>query len=1207
MYLYSNCHALPGAGILKRNSANDSTLFLTRLCMRMFLLSALLGLNLLLLARESRSQELDKVIISFNVKEASLKQVFTKIEKQTAFHFTYLTGEIRQFKSITYNQENISLAKLLNDLLENTGLLYEQVDKNILIKSKKGNIGVTLTEEKSIAENTIRGKVTDSNKQPLFGATVSVKGTNLATQTDAQGAFSITVPEGKNILVISFVGHELQEITIGTQATVDVVLKESKTNLNEVVVTGYSTQRRKDIIGAVAVVDVADLKSTPAANIGAQLQGRATGVTVSGTGAPGSPAVVRIRGFQSGGNNNPLYVIDGVPTEDPSILNPQDVESMQILKDGTSSAIYGTRAANGVVIVTTKQGRAGRAQVSYETFIGSQSVTKSMRPEMLDNQEYIEYLNRSGAGSHPVFGAPGSFSVPDYIIVSSAFKGGVAANDPRANPNLYSLNPLYQILKTSPQGTNWFDEMLQTALIQSHQISANGGTDKATYSLGMNYFDQEGTIKLTEFKRYLLRINTTFKPTSWLRIGENAQLSYQRRVGGEQRGEGGAWSWAYRTVPYIPVYDINGGYGGNGVGQSGNASTPIAVLERDQDDRELTTRLFGNVFAEVQPVKWLMLKTSFGADVSNRFAKDISRKTYERAENQGTTQLTETTDIGISWTWTNTLTFQKTFAGVHDVKLLLGSEAIKRYFKETNAFGQNFDLDNADFIALQNAGTAPGDRDINRGLPRNVANTPIPPERTITIFSQFGRLDYAFKNKYLLNATLRRDEASVFGEANRAGYFPSVGFGWRISEEDFMKSVSWITDLKLRGGYGQVGSISNMDVFNSFDTYRASAGFGNYDLNGTNTSALLGYRFNTLGNPSTKWENTVSKNIGIDLSVLNGKWVFDLNLFQNDTKDLLIPRNPLNTEPTVGQPKENIGTMQNKGIEFSVTTKGKITGELNYDVQVNFSRYKNELTKLNAAGNPRFDGLDRFSNAIKNDKGLALSTYWGYQIVGFYNTQDDVDKGAKLAGSAAKIGTWKYLDRNNDGNINSADAGVIGSPHPDFQMGFNIGLDYKQFDFSAFLFWNYGNDIYNYTKWYTDMRGFVGGVSDRVLNDSWTTSNQNAKLPLLQAGFVVPGNFVTGESNSYYIEKGSYFRAKTIQLGYTIPGSIMSKLKLQKARIYVQAQNLFTITDYTGADPDLSILRAQRNAGDAQDYIIGVDQSGFPNPKQFLFGLSVTF
>ena len=1062
-----------------------------------------------------------------------------------------------------------------------------------------------LSASVALAQKTVTGKVTNATgNQPVAGATVKVKGAKTAVPTNNDGTFTINVPAGKNALIISSIGFEEMEVDVSNTSTVAAEMKESAGNLNEVVVTGYSSQRKKDIIGAVSVVNMEDLKSTPAANLGAQLQGRATGVTVSGTGAPGSPAVVRIRGFQSGGNNEPLYVIDGVPTSDPSIINPQDVESLQVLKDGTASAIYGTRAANGVVIVTTKRGKPGKPQVMYETFIGSQNVTQSMRPKMLDNQEYMEYLRRSNAGAHPVFGAQSSYTVPDFIVVSDVFKGGVSASDPRANPDLYNLvrtstNQFYQILKTSPQGTNWFDETLQKGVLQSHQITATGGTDRSSYSLGLNYFNQDGTIKLTNYKRYLIRFNTSFKPTDWLRVGENAQLSYSSTRGGEQRGEGGAWSWCYRTVPYIPVYDIKGGFGGNGVGQSGNAASPVSVLIRDQDDRNLTTRLFGNVFAEIQPVKWLTLRTSFGADIFNNVVKDISRKTYERAENQGSTQLTEWSTNAIDWTWTNLLTFQKTFASKHDVKVQLGTEAIKRYSKVRNAFGQNFDLDNADFISLGNAGTASGDRDVNRGI--NV------PETTIGIFSQFGRVDYAYNNRYLLNATIRRDEASVFGKNNRVGYFPSVGLGWRLSEEDFIKKISWISDLKIRGGYGQVGSISNVGAFNAFSTFRTGPGFGNYDLNGTNTSAFLGYRAGTLGNDSTKWETTVSKNIGFDLSVLNGKWVFDFNLFKNDTKDLLIPRNRIPIEPLVSQPAENIGTMRNKGVEFSVTNKGKITGDLRYDVQVNFSHYKNELVKLNKAGAPNYYGLDRFSNAIKIDKGLPISTYWGYQIDGFYNTADDVTKGVKLNGQPGQIGTWKYKDLNGDGNINASDAGVIGSPHPKFQMGFNVGLDYKQFDFSAFFFWNSGNDIYNYTKWYTDMRGFVGGVSDRVLYDTWTTSNNNALLPLLQAGFNVPGNFVTGESNSYYIEKGSYFRAKNIQLGYTVPTNIMNKLKLQKIRLYVQAQNLFTITKYTGADPDLSIQRAQRNAGSAGDYVIGIDQAGFPNPKQFLFGLNVSF
>lgn len=1054
---------------------------------------------------------------------------------------------------------------------------------------------VCLTFLSSVAiaqQKTVTGKVTDANNQSIAGATVTVKGTTTATQTNPDGSFSLNVPAGAT-LVVSFVGFENQEIAVGDKNTITVGLKNNASSLNEVVVTGYSSQRKKDIIGAVTVVDMENVRSIPAANLGAQLQGQAAGVTVSSTGAPGSPAVVRIRGFQSSGNNNPLYVIDGVPTEDPSVLNPQDVESMQVLKDATATAIYGTRAANGVIIVTTKQGRTGRTNVSYESFVGVQQVTKGMYPDMLNNQEYMEYLRRTGATKHVVFGnAP--FAVPDYIIVSPGFKGGVSASDPRAAENLYSLNPLYQILKTTPEGTNWFDAISRNGVIQSHQLSANGGTDKMNYSVGLNYFNQQGTFKNTGYDRYTLRTNTTFKPKTWLRFGENLQVSWENRLGGEQRGEGGAWSQAYRMVPYIPVYDIRGGYGGNGVGESGNGTNPIANLERSQDDKNQNIRLFGNVFAELQPIKAVTLRTSMGIDAGDNFGRFISRRTYERAENQGTTQLTEQASRYLNWTFTNTATFSKVFGGVHDVKVLAGTEAIRRKFRQIRAFGQRFDFDNTDFINLNRSGNLAGDRNVFTDA-----------DNIVTISSIFGRVDYAFDGKYLFNATVRRDGASVFGPANRFGIFPSVGFGWRLSEENFMKNISWISDLKLRGGWGTVGSISNANALNAISTFSSTPGSTNYDIDGVNTTSATGYRPGNIGNPNSKWETTESKNIGLDLSILNGKWNFTLDAYQNDTRDLLVRRQRNSLDIIANQPLDNVGTMRNRGFEFQISNRGNFSRDLGYDWSLNFTHYKNKMTKFNNEGTPFFQGLDRFSNALITRNGLPISSFYGYQIIGFYNNQNDVDKGAKLAGQPAKIGTWMYKDVNGDGNINGDDVTVLGNPHPDFTLGGNFSLNYKNFDFNMFLFWNYGNEIYNYTKWYTDMRGFVGGVSKRVLYDSWTPTNQTASLPILQPGldgFNVPGGFVTSQSNSYYVENGSYLRAKTLQLGYTLPRSLTQRLGLQNVRAYIQGQNLFTITEYNGADPDLSLIN-----NNGTDLYIGVDRSGFPNPKQFLFGLNVSF
>ena len=1047
----------------------------------------------------------------------------------------------------------------------------------------------------SYAQKRVTGKVVGPTNQPIAGASVIVDGTSVGGVTLDDGTFSINVPAGKNKIIISSVGFKRKEITVGSQSSFNVSLEEDVSGLNEIVVTGYTAQRKKDIIGAVSVVDAKDLQQTPAANLAAQLQGRAAGVVVSSAGEPGAAAVVRIRGFASAGNNDPLYIIDGVPTDDPSKINPGDVESLQVLKDASSAAIYGSRASNGVIIITTKQGKAGRASVSYDNYVGTQIVTDRMMPDMLNTAQYLDYLQKTTGPTyrHPVFGLNGSFTVPDYIVVSSAFKGGVSASDPRAKPDNYSIGSNFnQILKTSA-GTDWFKELTQNSIITNHQLTASGGLEKAVYSLGANYYDQKGTFINTFFKRYSVRANSMFKPTSFLQLGENLQVSYEERLGGANRGEGDAWASGYRMVPYIPVYDIKGGFGGNGVGESGNGSNPVANLERGKNNTNKYTRLFGNVYAVVPFTSYLTARSSFGVDMGNQFNKNISIKTYERSENQGTTQLNESAFYYATWTWTNTLSFSKVFAENHDVKLLVGSEAVKGNSRGLNAFGQNFDFDTPDFISLDRAVAGSlSDRGINNfGVGRS------------SLFSYFGRVDYTYKERYLFNGTFRRDGNSRFGPNVRYANFPSFGVGWRVSEESFMKGVTWIRDLKLRGGWGQLGSQSNVPANNQYSTYTSTAGRTNYDISGNNSSSSQGYRPQQEGNPNTKWETSETTNFGLDATLFGGKLDFSLDVYKKDTKDLLVPQVRNGLEPIVDKPLINIGTMRNTGFDLSVNHKGQFNRDFTYDVGVTFSHYKNTMTKFNDEGSSRIINLERLSNAVKTEKGQPISSFHGFVIDGFYSTAAEI---AALPMTGAVIGSWRYKDINGDKQITDADRTYIGNPHPDFQMGTSIDLAYKAFTFSAFLFWNQGNEIYNYTKYYTDMRVFVGGVSTRVLTDSWTPTNQNAKLPLLAPG-AANGytSFTTSTSNSYYVEDGSYLRAKTMQLAYTLPKSVVDRMKIQNIRVYVQAQNLFTITNYTGSDPDLNII--SRDPGGARDLYIGVDLGGFPNPKQFLVGLNVTF
>jgi TonB-linked SusC/RagA family outer membrane protein len=1048
-------------------------------------------------------------------------------------------------------------------------------------------------------ERVVTGKVTDENGSPMPGINVLVKGTARGTATDVDGKYSLSVPGEDAVLVFTFVGYSSIEQPVSGRTSMDVQMNPDVTTLSELVITGYTVEKKADIIGSVAVVNQAQLLSTPASNLSSQLQGRAAGVTVSGNGEPGSAAKIRIRGFSSFGSNDPLYVVDGVPTEDASKLNPQDIESVQILKDATSASIYGARAANGVIIVTTKKGKAGTTKISYDGYAGVQKVPASVIPDMLNTEQYRDYLQRTNSsGNNNVFGTYPNLVTPAWIVLNKTsntpFKGGVGASDPRADAGnyVYDLDNPYQIMQTSA-GTNWFKEVLQPGVIQSHQISANGGTDKGQFNIGLNYFNQEGTFKYTGFKRYTVRANTMFNPTSFLRLGENMQVSYDEKVGGNNKTESGAWAMAYRMVPYLPVYDIKGHFAGNGVGNSGNGSNPVADLYRAKDNQNYNYKIFGNLFAEVDLIKNLTFRTSFGIDYGVNFTKNYIYRTFERSENNTITQLRDQSSYRQNWTWTNTLNYSKTF-GDHTIKVLAGTEAIKNLGHGIRVDTQNFDIEDPNIIGL------------------NTAHYPTPAvsnnfdgvQTTTTLASLFGRIDYQFKDKYLFNATVRRDGSSKFGEDFAYGTFPAFGVGWRISEESFMQGSSLFSDLKLRAGWGQMGSQKNVGATNRYSTFETDPSRTNYDINGTNSSLATGFGANQQGRDQTKWETTETTNIGLDGSLLDGKVDFSFNWFKNNTKDLLVQRQRTGLEPLVTQPYVNIGTMNNQGVDLSLTNRGEITSGLRYEAALTFTAYNNKVTKLDNDGNSSFDiNLPRLSQGLRTTKGHPISSFYGYQIDGIFQNAGEVSSGPDQPGKV--VGSWRYKDLNGDNKIDDKDKTFIGSPIPKFQLGTNLSLSYQNFDFTAFLFWNYGNKIYNYTKYYTDMVVFVGGVSTRVLEDGWTPENTGGTLPLLAPG-AASGytSFTTTTSNDYYVETGSYLRLRNLQIGYTVPQNILDRIKLQKLRVYVQGQNLFTVTKYSGPDPDLSVQTGDEVVN--KDLYLGVDQSGFPNSRQYIIGLNLT-
>ena len=1043
----------------------------------------------------------------------------------------------------------------------------------------------------------VSGTVTNSDGEALVGASVAIKGTTQGTLTDGNGRFQLSVPDGSTTLVISYLGYERQEVDIAGRTVVNVTMVSAESYLEEVVVTGYTSERKGDILGSVEVVNTEDLLAAPAANLAGQLQGRASGVVVSNDARPGAGAKVRIRGFTSFGQSNPLYIIDGVPTKDASALNPNDIESVQVLKDATAASIYGARAAQGVIIVTTKGGKKGAVQFSYDGYYGVQTIPESSKPDLLNTDEYLEYLrlNNGDAFIHPVFGAVGTGTVPDRIVTSPGFKGGVAANDPRANPDLYDISDFgaaYQIMETSA-GTDWFDAATRPAVIQNHQVTAQGGGDNGTYVFSMNYFGQEGLYNDTDYNRYTARMNTSYKPKKWLRIGENFQFSYDKRDGssgggGGTLGEGSPWASAYRMVPYLPAFDIGGGFSGNAVGESGNATSPVASLSRNADDFRERYRAFGNAFAEIKPLDWITFRTSFGVDYTQFFSRDITYRTYESSENTSITGLGNSSGYNLTWTWTNTATLEQEF-GDHGFKLLLGSEAISFDGNGISVSTNTFDFEDPVFINLNTDQFA---------TPNASSTQPIPEK----LASYFARFDYTFQNKYLINATIRRDGTSKIFEDERYGIFPSVGVGWRISEETFLQNVSWLDDLKLRFGWGQMGSIDNVSAGNQFTLFGSSVGSTNYDINRTNNGGAIGYRPNRVGSLTTVWEFSETNNFGLDASMFQSRLVFGFNYFINNTNDLLIGRVRNELEPVVNQqPAINLGQMRNEGFEASLSHRNQI-GDFSYDVTLLFTRYQNEVIDID--GNPETfftRGAARLSNVVRTSVGEPVSYFWGYEIDGFFQNENEL---TQVQQDGAVVGSWRFKDLNGDGVINDQDQTNLGNPHPDFTTSLNVDLRWKNFDFNMFWFWNQGSDIWNHNRYFTDMRVFVGGVGSRVLYDGWTPQNPNALLPRLapggESGYT---NFIRSNPSSYFVEDGSFLRLRTMQLGYNMDASTLGFLGISNLRLYVQGQNLLTITDYTGPDPDVTITGQNPN----DDLKMGVDESGFPTPRQVLVGLNVTF
>ncbi|MEY4538727.1 MAG: hypothetical protein RLZZ306_484 [Bacteroidota bacterium] len=1054
-------------------------------------------------------------------------------------------------------------------------------------------------------DRRVTGKVTGGDGQGIPGVSVLLKGTQTGTSTDANGAFAINLKSGKDVLSFSGIGFKSTEVKVGTQTSVNVTMNEDVSALDEVIVTGYATSGKKESTAAVATVKAKDLKQVPSGNVEQQLQGRVSGVTVITNGQPGTNSIIRVRGFGSigpEGSNNPLYIVDGLPVGSTDFLSPDDIETTTVLKDAAAASIYGARAAAGVIVYTTKKGKKGarRMEITYDGNYGVTDPNVAGAPKMLSPQEqadwtHIAYRNNAAANgtpvaySHPQYGTAAQATLPDYLHANGV--NGVRGSVDLAAVKLAAEKDPFGVFLIRPNlaGTNWYDEITNAASIMRHSLGFSGGTENGRYYFGLSAQDQKGILLNNDFKRYAFRANSEFDLGKRVRIGENLQFTYRsvRGQGGANNGLGIAFEEspilaAYRMPTVIPVFDELGNYASTKASGFNNPRNPVRSRELNgKNDGNFSGSAFGNLYLEVDPIPNLTLRSSIGGKYFSYAYKDYNYKYLGDSEPEASDSFSEGSGYGLSWTFTNTAAYKAKF-GQHSVNVLVGLESLNDGAgRQINGSGINpfsTDLDYVNLLTVQN-------RQVNSRL-YNGNN----------FYSLFSEVKYNWKEKYYIGGVVRRDGSSKFGANNRYGIFPAFSGAWRVSGEDFMKEIPAISDLKLRAGWGEMGNSNPVDPNNQYSLFGSNLGSSFYPITGANSGADEGYYRTRIGNPNAKWETSVSTNIGIDLSLLSNKYEINIDFWRRDTKDLLYPV-PLPDVIGSGAsaPAVNIASMRNEGIDIQLIKHGVIGKDAKFDLTFTGSFLNNKITSL--APNLEFfgGGGQRGINPIRNQVGYGISSFFGYKQIGYFNSAEDVKNSP--AQSGAGIGRFKYADTDGKPGITPDDRTIIGSPIPTFTGGITFDLKYKSWDFTTNLFTSLGNDIFNLSKFYTDFHGTFEGSGKGVrAKESWTPAlGNNAKAPIWESASNISTN---GAENSWYIENGSYLRMQNFTIGYTLPANLTSKLGIKKARISGSANNIFTVTSYSGLDPAV---------GGAVDTTFGIDVGNYPTTRSFNVGLNLAF
>ncbi|MBU3024130.1 SusC/RagA family TonB-linked outer membrane protein [Zobellia galactanivorans] len=996
-------------------------------------------------------------------------------------------------------------------------------------------------------QQQIKGAVLDNAGIPLAGVNVLLEGSTTGTQTDFDGNYTITASSG-DVLVFSYIGMKTQSITVGASGTINVTMEEDAASLDEVVVIGYGTQKKSDLTGAVGSVSSAELQERPAASLTQSLSGKMPGVSVSiNSGRPGGKSNIRIRGNSSVSlSNDPLYVVDGIILVSSGLgnnsspidyINPNDIASIEVLKDASATAIYGSRGANGVILVSTKRGSRSGGKISYDSYYSIGNLSRKV--DVLNSEEFlmIEEVAYQNAEKYDAVGfANGKYTDP-------ALK--------RNDPKLFDANgnPLYD--------TDWQDEVTRAAFTQNHQLSFTGGTEKGSYGAFLGYMDEEGIMKDSWLKRYSGRFVFDSNIRDWLKVG--GSLSYNNQ---KERIIHASWVGRnmIENIPIVPVKYPDGSWASNAdyPGMEGGPN-PVRVGEEYKNFLRTNT-ILGNIFANITLAKGLDFRTSIGVN-------NVEQKTDEYAGRELSFIGTNTNGYAersaneyTSWQFENYLTYNKEIADTHSITGLLG---ISWQHINNTAFSARAENFSDDFFSFDNLGAG------------SVVGNPTSSAFAYGLNSYFGRINYGLQNKYLLTVTGRVDGSSKFGDTNKYAFFPSAALAWKVSEENFLKESKTISNLKLRASYGVTGN-------SEIPAYGALPGLGNYAYV-VNNSVVNGIGIDRLANPDLKWEKTNQVDAGIEVGLFDGRISFEADIYRKLTEDMLL-NSPVPTSSGYASVFRNIGSMENKGIEFSLSTRNIATDNFSWDTDFNIAMNKNEVVALSG-------GSDIFSSRTIIREGEAVGSFFGLVNLGTWGS-DEAEEAAKYFRLPGDV---KIEDRNNDGVINQADRTIIGKGIPDGYGSLINTFRYKNFELLVDLQFQYGNDIMYITTRPQENRQGIANSLATVL-DAWTPENQDTEIAQWRPVSAGYDNLDT----SHMIQDGSFIRGRNLLLGYNFSPDISEKLKLSRLKIYTSVQNFFVSTKYEGYDPEVQTTDNTFGQGE-----VNFDQ--YPKPRVFMIGLNATF